>query len=178
MKNILKVFIIAAGLVICFNAKSFAIVDVAAYGGYIFNGDAGGKNFDGAQYGLKAHYNTSLFSLVAFGVDLGVGGYYQYSKVKFDAWGGNKISRTTAGLDVNVILTLPIVHPYVRGVWAFMDKFDGDNKGFKTYGAGIGVELTIFPLVRLFGEYMYDTVKHKVADISSNAVNVGLKIDF
>ena len=173
MKNILKVFIIAAGLVLCFNAKSFAIVDVAAWGGYIFNGDAAGFDFDGGQYGLKAHYNTSFVALF----DLGLGAYYQYSKLKYDSFGNYKFSRKSAGLDVNLIFSIvPIVHPYARCTWAFMDKIEDDNKKFKAYGAGIGAELSIFPFIRLFGEYMYESSKHDVK-LTSNAVNFGLKVD-
>ena len=34
----------------------------------------------GFQYGAKAHYNTSLIPLL----ELGVGGYYQHTKIKYD----------------------------------------------------------------------------------------------
>ena len=177
MKNFLKVLIIAAGFVLYFNVNSFAIVDAAVWGGYVFNGtiDPGSQDFDGGQYGLKAHYNTSLFLLF----DFGIGAYYQYSKIKFDLTGSDNLSRKTAGLDANLILTIvPIIHPYVRGTWAFMDKIESDNKRFKTYGAGIGAEFTVLPFIRLFGEYMYENSSHKYMDISSNAFNLGLKVDF
>lgn len=174
MKNILKIFIIAAGFVLFFNVNSFALVDVAAWGGYVFKGDADGVDFDsGGQYGFKGHYNTSLVPLF----DLGIGAYYQYSKLKFDKFGFYNFSRKTAGFDVNFILSLPIIHPYVRGTWAFMDKVESVNKRFKTYGIGAGVELGFLPFISLFGEYMYEKSNHKYADITSNAVNFGLKLD-
>ena len=174
MKNILKVFIITAGLVLCFNAKSFALVDVAAWGGYVFNGDVAGLDFNGGQYGLKAHYNTSFVALF----DIGFGAYYQYSKLKFDFSGADKFTRKSAGLDVNLILSMiPIVHPYARCTWAFMDKIEDDNKKFKAYGAGIGAEIKFLPFICLFGEYMYEKSKHDDAKFTLNAVNFGLKAD-
>ena len=39
MKNFLKVSIIAFALVFTVNTKSFALVDAAAWGGYLFNGE-------------------------------------------------------------------------------------------------------------------------------------------
>jgi opacity protein-like surface antigen len=73
---------------------------------------------------------------------------------------------------------VPIIHPYARGIWAFMDKVEDENKKFKTYGGGLGVEFSFLPFISLFGEYMYEKSKHELGDISSNAVNFGLKADF
>ena len=174
MKNILKIFIIAAGFVLFFNANSFALVDVAAYGGYVFGGDAGGTDFDGPQYGVKAHYNTSFALLF----DLGVGAYFQQSKIKYDGSTKRKSADST-GLDVSLIFSIvPIIHPYARGTWAFWDKTEDHKDNFKAYGLGAGVELTVFPFVRLFGEYMYNRSKHESVKFTSNAINAGLKVDF
>ena len=171
MKNILKVFIITAGFVLCFNAKSFAVLDIAAYGGFIFNGDVEGHDFKGGQYGFKGHYNTSFIPQL---IDIGVGAYWQHSKVKVDK--ASNFTRKTSGLDMNFILATPIIHPYARFTWAFMDRIESARKSFKTFGAGVGVEFTFAPFIRLFGEYMYDTANHKYGDISSNAVNFGVKV--
>ena len=183
MKKILKVFIIAAGFVLCFNVKSFAIVDVAAWGGYIFHGDIynselsyDNAKFTGGQYGLKAHYNTSPFSLL----DFGIGVYGQYSKINFDKLEGDT-SKKSAGLDANLILTTPVLQPYLRGTWAFWDRMSSETKKFKAWGLGIGVEVFILPTIKLFGECMYDDTKHGERDkdeIFLFAVNFGLKLKF
>ena len=176
MKNILKVFIITAGFVLLFNVSSFALVDGAVWGGYIFKGEAElepDADPTGGQYGIKAHYNTSLIPLIK----IGLGGYYQYGKLKYDLLDEETYTRETAGLDVNLILSLPVVHPYLRGTYAIWDKLEKDKENFKAYGAGVGVEITIFPLIRIFGEYMFENSEHDNAYLRTNAVNLGLKVD-
>lgn len=180
VKNLFKVLIIALGFVSVITTQSFAIVDAAAWGGYVFNAemeDNDDADPKGGQYGLKAHYNTSLIPLL----ELGVGAYYQYSKLKFDLLDSDEdLTRQTFGLDANLILGLPIVHPYLRGTYSFWDKMEvadeSDTEKFKGYGAGLGVELTVFPFIRIFGEYMYDYTEHDFY-IKSNSINVGLKFD-
>ena len=49
--------------------------------------------------------------------------------------------------------------------------------GMYAGGAGLGVELTVFPFLRIFGEYMYDFADHDVY-IKSHSANLGLKVDF
>jgi len=100
---------------------------------------------------------------------------YDYSSFDED------VTRQTIGLDANLILGLPIVHPYIRGTYAFWDKLkfgdeDADTEKFKGYGAGLGVELTVFPFIRIFGEYMYDYTDHDFY-IKSHSANIGLKLD-
>ena len=117
MKNIFKVFIIAAGMVLLFNMNSFALVDGAVWGGYVFKGeveDESKADPTGGHYGIKAHYNTSLAVLF----DIGLGGYYQYEQLKYDILDKDTYTRQTAGLDVNLILKLPVLHPYLRGTYA------------------------------------------------------------
>lgn len=181
MKNYLKILIIAFALVFYVNTNSFAIVDAGVWGGYLFNGeieDFSKADLKGGQYGLKAHYNTSLIPLL----ELGVGAYYQYSMLKYDYSSFDEdVTRQTIGLDANLILGLPIVHPYIRGTYAFWDKLkfgdeDADTEKFKGYGAGLGVELTVFPFIRIFGEYMYDYTDHDFY-IKSHSANIGLKLD-
>jgi hypothetical protein len=149
VKNFLKVSIIAFALVFTVNTKSFALVDAAAWGGYLFNGeieDLEKGDLKGGQYGIKAHYNTSLIPLL----ELGVGAYYQYSTLKFDYSSLDEdVTRQTIGLDANLILGLPIVHPYIRGTYSFWDKLkfgdeDADTEKFKGYGAGLGLNLPCF----------------------------------
>ena len=174
MKNIFKVFIMTAGLIVSFNVNSFALVDGAVWGGYVFNGELENSKDEpkGANYGAKAHYNTSLIPLI----ELGLGGYYQISKYKFDIM-DDTLQRQSIGLDVNLILSLPIIHPYVRGTYAFWDKYEDDVERFKAYGVGAGLELTVFPFIRIFGEYMYENTEHYSSYLRTNTVNFGLKAD-
>ena len=184
MKNFLKVFIVTAGLILYFNVSSFAIADVAGWVG-AFKGDgANGYDTQGAHFGFKAHYNLSLTPLF----DLGVGGYFQhlrltYSDLKVPL---DDLKRDSAGLDLNLIaLPSPVIHPYLRGTWAFWDKIEAvryphesRKSKFKPFGLGLGVEFAFFPFIRLFGEYMFDKTKYDDVKFTSNLFNLGLKLDF
>lgn len=179
MKNFFKVSIIALGFVFFVTTNSFALVDAAVWGGYVFKGELENNNDDpkGGEYGIKAHYNTSLFPMI----ELGIGAYYQYSKLKIDILSSDEdIKRQTMGLDANLILGLPVIHPYIRGTYSFWDKMkvasESDTEKFKGYGIGGGVELTVAPFIRIFGEYMYDYTEHDTY-IKSHSANLGLKLD-
>jgi hypothetical protein len=171
VKDIIKI-IIMVGFVLCFNTNSFAsvfyAVNYAAWGGYVFNGKTESADLDGRQFGINAHLHYP-YSNIPF--RLGV--YYQFTKVKSDH--GDVLRKNSAGLDVNIIWELTSFCPYVRGTWAFMDKIDNDNKSFKSYGVGFGVEYFMGSGLRLFGEYMYDKSRHDI-DINLHSVNVGLKL--
>jgi hypothetical protein len=177
LKHIVKIFIITAGFILLFNINSFAFIDAAAWGGYIFKGKVENDSSaepKGGQYGIKAHYNTSLVPLL----EIGLGGYYQYAKITYDVLNKDSdFERQTAGFDVNLILTLPVIHPYLRGTYAIWDKIEDEKENFKAYGAGVGVEITIFPLIRIFGEYMFENTEHDTY-LRTNAANLGIKIDF
>jgi len=175
VKNIFKVLIITVGIVLSFNVNSFALVDAAGWGGIGFDGKVEG-NSDAdpktAQYGAKAHYNTTLIPLL----ELGLGGYYQYTKIKYDIKGSDDLIRKSAGLDVNLILSFPVIHPYGRATYALWDKLENDTEKFKAYGLGAGIEIAFFPFLRVFGEYMYDYTDHD-GYIKMNSVNFGVKAD-
>lgn len=181
MKNIFKVFTITAGIVLLFNVNSFALVDVAAWGGGAFKGkvENSSADYNGWQYGLKAHYNTSLIPLL----ELGIGGYYEKAKyedtsdkLKLATGKTQKLDSSSYGFDGNLILTIPILHPYLRGTYAIKDKIEDDSESFKAYGLGGGIELSFVPFFRLFGEYMYKTSDHG-SKFTVNEVNFGLKFD-
>ncbi|MCL1911925.1 MAG: porin family protein [Leptospirales bacterium] len=184
-----KILLITAGFVLCFNANSFALVDAAGWGGLFMGDGAGGDDTRGGQFGFKAHYNTSLTPLF----ELGVGGYYQFSRIVYDDLKLNydDLKRQSAGLDVNLIFSLtPIVNPYFRGTWAFWDKMENypdkfygypkvtDTKKFRAFGLGAGLEFTIIPLLRIFGEYMYENTSHYGVTYNFHAFNLGLKLNF
>ena len=180
VKNFIKILLIAGGVIFFVNTNSYAIVDISAYGGYTFSGTVdGGDDFKAVQYGAKAHYNTSIIPLL----EMGLGLYYQQSKIKYE----NSFSfdvdatRQSIGLDLNLILALPIIHPYGRFTYAFWDMIEADShedkENFKAWGAGLGVEFTVIPFFRIFGEYMYDVTDHS-GKSKSNMVNLGVKFDF
>ena len=180
VKNFIKASIMALGLVFAVNTNSFALVDAAVWGGYVFSGeqeDNSGADPKGGEYGIKGHYNTSVLPLL----ELGIGAYYQYSKIKFDILDSDEdMTRKTIGFDANLILSLPILHPYIRGTYSIWDDISysgyNDTEKFKGYGIGAGLEFTVAPFIRIFGEYMYDYTEHD-AYFKSHAANIGLKID-
>ena len=176
MKNFLKVLIIAVCFVLYFNVNSFAIVDAAAWlgvvGGHTDPGPGDG-DYLGILAGIKGHYNMALVPLV----ELGVGLFAQASNGRYDLVHKEKVHRKIAGFDTNLILTIPIIHPYLRGTWAFYDKVEDSVKRFKTLGGGGGIEFGIL-FIRVFGEYMYEKSNHKHMDIAAKTFNLGLKLSF
>lgn len=176
MKNIFRVFIISAGIVLFLNVNSFALVDGAVWGGSVFKGSTeGGPDTEPTswQYGAKAHFNFSIIPLL----EMGIGGYYQDTKLKFDILNSSSdVSRKSIGFDGNLLLSIPILHPYLRGTYAIWDKYDTDVQKFKAYGIGGGLEIVVFPFVRLFGEYMYESTDHD-GKLNTSSANFGLKAD-
>jgi len=178
VKKIFTVLVISAGLFMFLPSQSFALVDASAYGGYMFNGKVEGNSDadpKGYNYGLKAHYNTSLFPML----ELGIGAYYQNTKFKLDiaSLDDDTFLRKSAGLDMNLIVNLPIIHPYGRFMYSFWDDLEGEVERFNAYGLGAGVELTVFPFIRIFGEYMYEKTTVEDIDYKNNSVNLGIKVD-
>lgn len=178
VKNLIRVLLLTCGLIFIINSNSYAIVDVSAFGGFTFSGDAEGTDYVGVPYGLKAHYNASLIPMI----EMGLGAYYQGAKIKLDVpstdW---DLNRQTIGFDFNLILSLPIIHPYGRFTYAIWDKFSGngisDTEKFKGWGLGAGLELTAVPFFRIFAEYYYDVADHD-SQFKSNSVLAGVKFDF
>lgn len=179
VKNFIRVLLITGGLIFFINSNSYAIVDVSAYGGYTFSGDVEGLDYVGVPYGLKAHYNTSLIPML----EMGLGAYYQGMKIKLDIPSAEwDASRQTLGLDFNLILSLPIIHPYGRFTYGIWDKIktDGvsDTENYKAWGAGAGLELTAIPFFRIFAEYYYDVTKHEDIKFKASSILAGVKFDF
>jgi len=193
VKNFIKVSMLAAGIIFFVNTNSYALVDASVYGGYAFTGkmdlETPGENnpkVKGYDIGAKGHVNFSILPLL----ELGIGGYYQNDMLSFDYSGYTwKPVINSIGFDGNIILALPIIHPYIRVKYSILDHvslpspaagFDAssETKYFQGYGAGAGVELTFIPFFRIFGEYVYDYSKFADTKITRQKVNVGLKFDF
>jgi len=178
VKNFIRVLLITGALIFSINSNSYAIVDVSAFGGFTFSGDSAGTDFVGVPYGLKAHYNTSLIPML----EMGIGAYYQGAKIKLDKPSADwDATRQTLGLDFNLILSLPIIHPYGRFTYGIWDKIKtdagSDTENYKAWGLGAGVELTAVPFFRLFAEYYYDVTDHG-EKMKSNSILAGVKFDF
>lgn len=177
--KMMRIIIVSFALVLFYYTSSFAVVDVAGWGGLMFNGKFEGNSDakpKGGQYGVKAHYNFSLIPIIEFGI----GGYYQFSKIKYDLLNNsNDMDRQSAGIDANAILKIPLIplNPYVRGTYAYWDKLGLDTKQYKAYSTGAGLEfdIPIIP-VSIFAEYMYDYSDHDKY-FKMNSVNFGLKVD-
>ena len=185
MKNFFKVFIVTAGLVLCFNVKSFAATDLAVWGGYAFAGNVKfydlNEDFTATQFGFKCHYYLDLFQSVRFGL----GPFCQYAIMKSEETGGFNPLRNSIGLDANFLFprsSTPGFLPYVRITYSFYDKlkYDGATKSVSGFGIGIGggAEFAITKTLRLFWEFMYDTPhckKSENVDVVNAAFNMGIK---
>ena len=200
MKYVLKIFILLAGFVLYFNANSFASVDAAVYGGYVFNGMYGvssgsmhtGFDLTGPQFGLKGHYNLQLTTTL----DLGLGAFFQYASYTVDLSGAGApsdidLKRMAAGLDLNFIFAATSeVYPYIRVTYSLYDNLESDGDdvsgNFKGFGFGAGVEYAINPNIRVFGEFMYERPSFELPDgvsaddlyVTAMSVNAGLKYIF
>lgn len=189
MKKLFKMFILATGLVLCFNAKSFADVDLSIWGGYGFAGTVSLAHDDldltGKQLGIKGHYSFTFFETF----ELGLGLFFQYSKINADtvvtrdpSFGGvyedtfiRNSTRMNYGLDVTFFWVLPTmpISPYVRAIYSFKDHvtinkemFGGNISGSDSnkidgsgFGIGAGIEYELSQSIRLFGEFMYEFSK-------------------
>ena len=191
MKNFLKVFILAAGLVLCFNANSFANFSLGGWVGYASTEiDVVGhdESFEctGPQFGLKAHYNIAISETF----DLGIGAYFRYSKYSgsidmYDPWMGPMsfdvdFTRQSIGADINLIYQVAEgFYPYARFAYSFSDKFDmGDeSESGSGWGIGAGVEYDLNPTIILFGEIMYESSSLDGLDATSIAFNIGAKFN-
>jgi len=155
----LKVFILTAGLVLCFNAKSFASVDLSVWGGYVFNRQS--SSFDGwyrnidddiKQLGFKAHYNLSLTP----SINLGLGAFFRYSNYEHSP------SSRDAGLDIALFFTTPTTSyftPYLRAIYYLYDSYDISYQDrtdltYQGFGIGGGIQFNITSSIKLFTELM------------------------
>ena len=169
---------------------SFAIVDIGAYGGYTFAGKIDQPGIDNAdtngwQYGFIGHLNGSVIPMI---LSMGVGGFYQKSPLSYTVAGKDfDLTKTMYGVDAIAMLELPIlIHPYVRAGIAINEKVEiktpcctsSDEKKFNSYYGGLGVALTVFPFVQVFGEYLYNYSNiENNGTLQSNSINIGARLN-
>ncbi len=171
-------------LVMSVPVSSYAIVDAAVYGGYSYanlDTDAYQENMNGWEYGFWGHLNFGLPMLFS----VGVGPFYQKTATKYDVGGTDyDADRVMWGIDVMASLELPIfIHPYIRMGIAIKEELQLDQSGgtlikdekyFNSHYYGIGAAFSVFPMVRLFGEYVFNySNQEDNTVIKSNAVHVG-----
>jgi hypothetical protein len=176
MKSI-KLLLAALVVLMMLPVSGFALVDVGVYGGYSMATMENGSSSDvnGYEYGVFGHYNTGLPMLFS----IGIGGFYQISNLTIDE-GDLDATRKAYGFDLMATLELPIIiHPFIRGGIAISESFDieGDSnsESFESYYVGIGAGITIFPMIRIFAEYIYSTSELEGGDytLGGNAFHVG-----
>ena len=181
MKKFLKIFIAAAGLVLCFNANSLAKTDLAVWGGYIFAGNTEysdiNEDFTGTQCGFKAHYYIELSQSVG----LGLGPCVQNAMFRSIEIGGFNAVRNSVGVDFNFLFSIPSTpgfSPYVRAVYFFHDKLDFGYMSGKGYGIGIGcgAEFAITKTIRLFWEFMQEPPNWKGSGSSTEIINAAFNM--
>ena len=181
MKKFFKIFIAAAGLVLYFNANSFAKTDLAAWGGYIFAGNVKysdvNEDVTGTQCGFKAHYYIELSPSVG----LGLGPFAQNAIIRPEEINGLNLVRNSIGLDFNFLFSIPETpgfSPYVRAAYFFYDKFDFGYISGYGYGIGIGcgAEFAITKTIRLFWEFMHEPPNWKGSGSSSEVINAAFNM--
>ncbi|MFW5860602.1 MAG: outer membrane beta-barrel protein [Spirochaetota bacterium] len=184
------IVILAAFTVLVFApSASFAIVDMGVYGGYSFGGEIEVENetYDviGPEYGFIGHVNGTVIPMV---LSLGIGGFYQKSTLQYEVDKKDfDLDKTIYGLDAIAMLELPIIiHPYLRGGIAINEKLDlkvndssvSYEKKFNSYYFGIGAAFTVFPMVQVFGEYLYNYSKQEEdAVLKTNSVHIGARVN-
>ena len=178
MKKIRILLII--GLIAVAWTQSYAIIDIGAYGGYSFSGnlDAGVKNvtLGGPEYGFIAHFNSTVIPII---LSVGMGPYYQSSMLKYTLDGSHDFNRKTLGIDFYAQLELPIIiHPFVRVAPTIWEEADSKKQYFNGYLFGGGIAVTIFPMLQIYGEYLYNRAwVMKAGDTTGHAVHLGLRLN-
>ncbi len=172
------------GTVLAVPAASYAWVDFGAYGGYAFPGrieETGVTSRpSGGEAGAFGHFSGSVVPAI---LDLGIGAIYQrsfqnysISNIRFN------FNRDIIALSGYAELTLiPVIHPFVRGSVNMWDNVSGSDytdssSYFKTYSVGGGAFFTIFPMLSVFGEYLYTFGEQGGSSIRGSAVHGGVRV--
>lgn len=188
MKRI-RIFALFTFLVLLIPVSGYALADIGVYGGYTFYGKAeiSTDTYDsvkGYNYGAFGHLSITFLDLFS----AGFGMFIFSAPLKYKAAGED--------LDVKIISSwgfegffqlgaTPEIHPYIRAGFSVVDKLEYDwlaehKKKVRFLGTGIvglGLSARIFPLLALFGEYLYTTT-HLNHDhsVKGHSVNLGVKL--
>jgi len=191
MKTKIKVLALAC-LILLVPASGFALFDISVYGGFPFSGEYDTLkqkiHTDNHAYGASVHWNTGFLALF----QLGLGGYYQFSAVRYKVDGGSDftLDRNTMGIEGVVLLDVPFLpfHPYVKlntAAWNKVKDKDGNiskTENLKKHGIGAGLAITFLPLpglvsFQLFGEYMYNFGKEDGDKVKQSYAFLGIRAD-
>ena len=185
MKTLSK-FLVIFTILVFIPASSYALIDFGVYGGFaIGDYEYASSSYDvaGTQYGFIGHFTGGIPLLISFGV----GGFYQKASYTVELPGSDEdFDKNTYGFDAFAQLeVIPIIHPYIRGGLAIKDKIDSDNIGsddesFKSLYYGLGVAVTVAPMIQIFGECILTSSTFEDdtgdTDISTTSFNLGAKI--
>lgn len=180
-----KLLVAVLAIALFIPASSYALVDFGVYGGYSYaniDTEVYQEDMNGWEWGMLGHVNTGLPMLFS----VGLGAFYQRTNADFEI--GNTTvdaDRVMWGIDVMATLELPIfIHPYLRMGIAIKEELEidqGNNtttvtneKYFNSHYYGIGAQFSVFPMVRVFGEYVFNySNQENDTVVKSNAIHVG-----
>ncbi|HCL57498.1 MAG TPA: hypothetical protein DHW82_10885 [Spirochaetia bacterium] len=120
-----------------------------------------------------------IFGGVSFGITFIRAGVHFFA----DSTVIDNFSRTSMGLSGRFQLAIPIipVEPYIKIGTGIIDVFStpgsvADRKFFSTVLYGAGVEVSLIPYIKPFGEYTYWNSKWNGNTAKNHAINFGVKI--
>jgi len=199
--NIKQFVIIAVICALCalVPVSGYALFDIGAYGGGNYTEyKPGVTKFDsyGGQYGFVAHLNTTGMDLWVIDLEIGIGGFFDRGNFYYTRnYNGYQVNKTSYGPDIRVLVDIPfIIDPYVRGGAAAGEQLDmtdfsiRGNDGSRgemghawgAYYYGGGIDITFFPFLRFFAEYIRYTSTYKEPrnlTFIQNQLNLGLRLN-
>ena len=176
--KILRIILLFGILVALVPVKSYALIDIGAYGGYSFENKVktsdGELKTQGFGFGFIGHYNMTVIPMV---LSIGIGPYYEKFYLNYK-WYSVKsdYDLQTVGLDVFAMLELPIVvHPFVRASVAVWEQTQKNNDYFRSFSFGPGVGFDIL-ILQIYTEYLFNTSKQRGNDAYGHTINLGIRI--
>lgn len=172
----------------------YAIIDVAAYGGYNFGDKAYHPTVYGPHVGVIVHPSITLAKILT----LGIGAYYQRSyavvQMNYLYYTRNKLTtRDSVGLDGFIQISIPKINlcPFGRVTTNIWDQVDGyrvkslkqisASEFFKSYSLGGGIAfpfatLPVIDKVYIYLEYLYNISKIPNTKANSHTAHAGVRV--